>query len=166
MKNTKKITTKKSTRKKERIVVMISGGFDPIHIGHVRYIREAKKLGDYLVIVLNNDNWLRMKKGKEFMGELERREILEAITGVDKVVISGHVKNTKDKSVCEEIKKIKPHIFANGGDRFADDIPEFKLCNELGIKMVFNVGHGGKVRSSSELVKNYSKHLKKYAKKV
>ena len=158
---------KKINKKGQKKIVMISGGFDPIHIGHVRYIKEAKKLGDSLVIVLNNDNWLRMKKGKEFMGEIERKEILEAIAGVDKVIISGHVKNTKDKSVCEEIKKINPHIFANGGDRKpdGDPVPEVAVCEELGIKMVYNVGHGGKVRSSSELVKNYSKHLKKYVKK-
>lgn len=158
----------KNKSSKKRKIVMVSGGFDPIHIGHVRYIKEAKKLGDYLVVVLNNDNWLRMKKGKEFMGEIERKEILEAIAGVDKVIISGHVKNTKDKSVCEEIKKLRPHIFANGGDRKpdGDPVPEVAVCEELGIKMVYNVGHGGKVRSSSELVKNYSKHLKKYAKKV
>jgi len=108
-------TVKKSLKKnkKAKKIVMVSGGFDPIHIGHVRYIQEARKLGDYLIVVLNNDNWLRFKKGKEFMGELERKEILEAITGVDKVVISGHTKNTKDISVCEEIRKIKPHIFAN-----------------------------------------------------
>ena len=161
----KKVASVEKGKKSKKKIVMISGGFDPIHIGHVRYIQEAKKLGDHLVLVLNNDNWLRMKKGKEFMGEEERKEILEAIKGVDSVVISGHIQNTKDKSVCEEIKKIKPHIFANGGDRFADDIPEFKLCNELGIKMVFNVGHGGKVRSSSELVKEYSKHLKKHVDK-
>lgn len=163
MKN--KVNKKKKVLKK---IVMISGGFDPIHIGHIRYIKEAKKLGDSLVIVLNNDNWLRMKKGKEFMGEIERKEILEAIAGVDKVIISGHVKNTKDKSVCEEIKKLRPHIFANGGDRKpdGDPVPEVAVCTELGIKMVYNVGHGGKIRSSSELVKNYSKHLKKYVKKV
>ena len=146
---------------------MISGGFDPIHIGHVRYIQEAKKLGDYLVVVLNNDNWLRMKKGKEFMKEEERKEIIEAIAGVDKVIISGHTKNTKDKSVCEEIKKLRPHIFANGGDRKpdGDPVPEVAVCEELNIKMVYNIGRGGKVRSSSKLVKDYSKHLKKNATK-
>lgn len=155
--------TKVKAKNKRQKIVMISGGFDPIHIGHIRYIKEAKKLGDYLVVVLNNDNWLRMKKGKEFMGEIERKEILEAIAGVDKVIISGHVKNTKDKSVCEEIKNLRPHIFANGGDRKpdGDPVPEVAVCEELGIKMVYNIGHGGKIRSSSELVKNYSKHLKK-----
>ncbi len=141
-------------------IVMVSGGFDPLHIGHIRYIQEAKALGDKLVVVINNDNWLRKKKGKEFMSQKERKEIIEAIVGVDKVVISSHLKNPKDTSVCKEIRNIKPHIFANGGDRFADNIPEFTLCNDLGITMVFNVGHGGKVRSSSELIKEYSKHIK------
>jgi len=157
----------KLRKKSDKKVVMISGGFDPIHIGHVRYIQEAKKLGDYLVVVLNNDNWLRMKKGKEFMKEEERKEIIEAIAGVDKVIISGHTKNTKDKSVCEEIKKLRPHIFANGGDRKpdGDPVPEVAVCEELNIKMVYNIGRGGKVRSSSKLVKDYSKHLKKNATK-
>jgi D-beta-D-heptose 7-phosphate kinase/D-beta-D-heptose 1-phosphate adenosyltransferase len=168
MKVSKKFTPRTKTQKGvNKKIVMVSGGFDPIHIGHIRYIQEAKKLGDYLIVVLNNDNWLRFKKGKEFMGELERKEILEAITGVDRVIISGHTKNTKDISVCEEIKKIKPHIFANGGDRTPDwvPVPEVALCEKLGIKMVYNIGRGGKVRSSTELVKKYSKHLEKYAKK-
>jgi len=146
--------------KNKKIVVMISGGFDPIHIGHIRYMQEAKKLGNKLVVVINNDNWLRLKKGSAFMPEKERKEIIEAISVVDEVVISGHSKKTKDMSVCEEIKKIKPNIFANGGDRFADNIPEFKLCNQLGIEMVFNVGKGGKIRSSSDMLRDYSKKIK------
>lgn len=148
-------------KKRGQRIVMISGGFDPIHIGHIRYMKEAKKLGDKLIVVINNDNWLKLKKGSSFMPEEERKEIIEAIEAVDKVVISQHSKNTKDMSVCQEIIKVKPSIFANGGDRFADNIPEFKLCNELGIKMAFNVGKGGKVRSSSDLLRNYSKKIKK-----
>ncbi|MDQ3244939.1 MAG: adenylyltransferase/cytidyltransferase family protein [bacterium] len=145
--------------KKEKIV-LISGGFDPIHIGHIRYINEAKKLGDKLVVALNNDHWLRLKKGREFMSAKERKEILESLASVDRVIITSHKKGTKDISVCSEIKKIKPHIFANGGDRFADNIPEFILCKKMDVKMVFNVGRGGKIRSSSEMLKAYIKPIK------
>lgn len=162
---------KKSVKKNPK-VVMISGGFDPIHIGHVRYIKEAKKLGDKLVVIINNDNWLRAKKGKEFMNELDRKEIVEAFPGVDKVYITEHKANMDynnpiERSVCDVLRKIRPHIFANGGDRkpSGDPVPEVAVCKELGIKMVYNVGHGGKVRSSSEIVKNYSKYSNKNANK-
>lgn len=159
---------KKKEKAKEKIV-MVSGGFDPIHIGHIRYIQEAKKLGDKLIVVINNDNWLRKKKGKEFMPEQERKEIIEAIVGVDKVVISSHPKNPKDMSVSKELIRIKPHIFANGGDRNEKDAndpksslyKERKIHKKLGIEMVYNVGRGGKVRSSSDLLREYSKKIKK-----
>ncbi|MFA6274337.1 MAG: adenylyltransferase/cytidyltransferase family protein [Candidatus Paceibacterota bacterium] len=147
----------KQQSKKKKKVVMVSGGFDPIHIGHIRYFQAAKKLGDKLIVVINNDHWYKVKGRPVFMPDKERKEIIKAIGCVDKVILTGHKKGTKDISVCEEIKKIKPNIFANGGDRFSHNIPEYKLCKELGIKMVFNVGHGGKVRSSSELLNNYPK---------
>lgn len=159
----------KNNRPKNKKVVMVSGGFDPLHIGHIRYIQEAKKLGDYLIVIVNNDNWIHKKKGKEFMPENERKEIIEAISGVDEVIISGHTKNPKDMSICNELIKIKPHVFANGGDRDEKDSedPKSSLYREkqihkkYGIDMVYNVGHGGKVRSSSELLKEYSKKNKK-----
>lgn len=153
-------THAKPKKSKKPVVVMVSGGFDPIHHGHVRYFQAAKKLGDKLVVVINNDHWIRAKKGHGFMTAKDRAEIIKAFRDVDAVVISSHRQHTTDMSVCKEIRKILPDIFANGGDRFADNIPEFKLCNELGISMVFNVGHGGKVRSSSELLKRYSDRIK------
>ena len=132
---------------------MVSGGFDPVHIGHIRLFQEAKKLGDELVVLLNNDNWLRLKKGYVFMPEHERKEIIEAFGVVDRVVISSHKENTTDISVVEDIRILRPHIFAKGGDRTYANIPEVPICEELGCEMVFNLGEGGKVQSSSELVK-------------
>lgn len=140
--------------KKKNKRVAISGGFDPVHIGHIRLIKEAKKLGGELVIILNNDNWLMKKKGFVFMNQKERKEILEAISGVDKVVLTSHPKNPSDMSVSLELAKINPTIFANGGDRKKEsDIPETILCKEKGITLLFNVGKGGKIQSSSNLAK-------------
>lgn len=133
-------------------IVAVSGGFDPVHVGHVRMFKEARALGNRLIVILNNDNWLMKKKGFAFMPEEERKEILESIKWVDEVVVTEHKKNDKDDSVCRELEEIKPDIFANGGDRKADNIPEYALCEKLGISMAFNVG-GGKVQSSSDLVK-------------
>ncbi len=154
----------------KKVVVAVSGGFDPLHIGHVRLLNEAKKLGDTLVVILNNDNWLMQKKGFVFMPEQDRKEILESLASVERVVITGHGKNDTDRSVRRELKKLRPHIFANGGDRDRRDAkrkassfnPEALLCRELGIKLVFNVGGGGKVRSSSELATRFLKAKKPY----
>ena len=137
-------------------VVMVSGGFDPIHIGHIRMFKEAKKLGDKLVVVVNNDNWINLKKGHGFMSAKDRAELISAFHEVDTVVISEHKKGTKDMSVCKEILKIKPDIFANGGDRKLHNVPEVDVCKKINCKMVFNIGRGGKIRSSSELLKKYS----------
>lgn len=132
-------------------LVAVSGGFDPIHIGHVRMFKEAKKLGKKLVVILNNDNWLMDKKGFVFMDQGERKEILLETGLVDKVVITRHTKDDPDRSVNRELATLKPAIFANGGDRGRENTPEMELCNKLGIKLVFNVGKGGKVQSSSWL---------------
>lgn len=135
----------------EHIVVAVSGGFDPIHIGHVRLIREAAALGDELVVILNNDRWLCKKKGFVFMNEQERKEILESVQGVTRVVLTGHEPDCADMSVCQILRELRPHVFANGGDRKPGNVPEDAVCAELGIRMVYNVGHGGKVQSSSWL---------------
>ena len=136
-------------------VVAISGGFDPVHVGHIEMMKEAKALGDKLVVIVNNDNWLEKKKGFAFMPQQERKAIVEAIRYVDEVILTEHPKNPSDMSVCIELEKLKPDIFANGGDRKpdGDPIPEVQLCNKLGIKLVYNVGKSGKIQSSSDLVK-------------
>lgn len=141
---------------KKPITVAVSGGFDPIHYGHVRLLKAARALGDRLLVIINNDNWLMKKKGFVFMPEAERKEVMEAIGGVDEVVLTEHEPDTNDMSICDALRKHKPDIFANGGDRTYDNIPEVPVCDEIGCKMVFNVGIGGKVQSSSELVKKYS----------
>lgn len=145
------IKTMKTDKQKE-IRVAVSGGFDPIHKGHVRLFKHAQALGDKLVVIINNDNWLIKKKGYFFMTEKERKEVIEAIRYVDKVVITRHKLNPDDMSVCDALREVMPDIFANGGDRKRDNVPEVALCNKLGIKLAFNVGEGGKVQSSSSLV--------------
>ncbi|MDP3986352.1 MAG: adenylyltransferase/cytidyltransferase family protein [Candidatus Veblenbacteria bacterium] len=143
------------SKRTKPVVVVVSGGFDPIHVGHVRLFKAARKLGDKLVVVVNNDNWLRKKKLHVFMPDYERKEIIEGLATVDRVVLTRHRQNPKDMSVCGELESIRPDIFANGGDRTFDNIPEVATCQKIGCKMVFSVGHGGKVQSSSWLLKDY-----------
>ncbi len=132
-------------------VVAVSGGFDPVHVGHLRMFHEAAELGDALVVIANNDNWLRAKKGYAFMPERERRELLLSLGPVDAVHITDHAVDPDDMTVCEALRAVHPDVFANGGDRKEGSVPEYALCDELGIEMAFNVG-GDKIQSSSELV--------------
>lgn len=136
--------------------VVVSGGFDPLHIGHVRLLQEARSLGDELLVIVNNDDWLMKFKNKTpFMPEQERVEILLALECVDEVYLSMHDEDSTDRSVAEDLSILRPDVFANGGDRDPniDDVPtpEYEVCKELGIEMVWGVG-GGKVQSSSWLV--------------
>ena len=128
--------------------VCVSGYFNPIHRGHIDYLREAAALGDNLVVILNNDEQVKLKGSIPFMDEAERFQILKAIKYVDVVIASID----KDETVCKTLEMIKPDIFAKGGDRIDTNTPEFDLCNKLGIQVFFGVG-GGKVQSSSELLK-------------
>jgi glycerol-3-phosphate cytidylyltransferase-like family protein len=91
------------------------------------------------------------------MSEKERREVIRALRVVDEVVISRHGVDPDDMSVCEELRALRPHIFANGGDRKKGNVPEVGVCKEIGCKMVFGVGKGGKVQSSSWLLGDYIK---------
>ena len=125
--------------------VAISGYFDPIHVGHLEYIELSKKLGDYLIVIVNNNHQCKLKKGKPFMDEKDRIKILEAIEGVDEVFLSID----KDSTVCKSLEAIKPYIFTNGGDRNNEEIPESKVCKKYGIQLLD--GLGKKIRSSSDL---------------
>ena len=126
--------------------IVVSGGFDPIHVGHVRMIQEASVFGD-VIVILNSDDWLIEKKGYTFMPFEERSEILMSIKGVTKVVPTIDLDNT----VCETLRQLKPTYFANGGDRKEGNVPEENVCKREGIEMLWGVG-GGKIQSSSWLV--------------
>ncbi len=130
----------------KEVTVLVSGGFDPAHIGHIRMILESATVGN-VIVVANSDAWLMRKKGYIFMPWEERAELLAAIKGVTAVV---RVDDT-DGTVCEAIRRLKPTYFANGGDRKTDNTPEMDVCKELGVKLLWNVG-GGKIQSSSDLV--------------
>ncbi len=134
---------------KDRPTIMVSGGFDPVHAGHIRMIRAAAKYGNVIVIA-NSDKWLNDKKGFVFMNFEQRSEILNSIKGV---ILVSHVDDS-DGTVCEAIKRLKPDYFANGGDRGKHNTPEQKVCDELGIEMLWSIGGDEKVAASSELVKN------------
>jgi cytidyltransferase-like protein len=146
-------------KKKKKTVVAVSGGFDPLHVGHVRMFERAKELGDRLIVILNNDHWLRKKKRHVFMPDRERKELIESLRVVDAVMLTAHKPNPKDMSVSRELQKLRPDIFANGGDRKLGNIPEVPVCNAIGCEMVFNVGDGGKIQSSSWLLEKYVKRV-------
>jgi len=126
--------------------IAVSGGFDPIHKGHVQMIREAAEYGN-VIVILNSDEWLTKKKGYKFMSFEERAYIAGNIKGVS---IVTNV-NDSDGTVCAALRRFRPDYFANGGDRYETNTPEMDVCKELGITMLWNIG-GGKIQSSSTLV--------------
>ena len=148
----------------KQTIVAASGYFDPIHSGHIDYLREAKKLAGKngkLIVIVNNEKQVRLKKEHSFMPVKERKAILESVKYIDKVVISID----KDRSVSKTLKKIKPDIFAIGMDNYKDKIPERHICNELGIKIVDRLArkfiiHPSLKQSSSKIIENYLKKKK------
>ncbi len=139
-------------------IIILSGGFDPIHKGHVRMFKSAKDFGKVFV-GLNSDEWLIRKKEKYFMPFIERKEILESIKFIDKVFKF----DDKDDTACNLIKYIYDEYnddfniaFGNGGDRTNNTTPEVKFCIENNIEMIWGLG-GGKIQSSSDLLKNWEK---------
>jgi cytidyltransferase-like protein len=139
-------------------VVVISGFFNPLHIGHIDYISSARNLGDFLIVIVNSDDQVKIKGSVPFMNQDDRLRIIRNIKGVDRSVISIDEDGSVCQTIREEFKRLQNDpffedmIFANGGDRKEGGVPEDILENELGIRMVYNIG-GEKVQSSSELIK-------------
>ncbi len=135
-------------------IVLVSGGFDPLHSGHIEYFKSARKLGDELWVAINSDKWLTRKKGQAFMSFVERKTIIEHLEMVNEVISF----NDEDDTASEAIKKVKERnsgakiIFANGGDRNKENCPE---QNNDGVEFVFGVGGEHKMNSSSTILENW-----------
>jgi cytidyltransferase-like protein len=131
-------------------IILVTGGFDPLHSGHISYFEAAKRLGNKLVVGLNSDAWLERKKGRAFMPFEERQRIIQSLHMVDMVIDF----DDNDGTACDAIAKVRLHypmkyvkvIFANGGDRTANNIPEMTVPN---VEFVFGVGGENKINSSS-----------------
>ena len=133
---------------------MVSGGFDPVHIGHVKMIQDASRWGN-VIVVINSDDWLIRKKGYVFMPWQERAHIMGNIKGVTLVTSV----DDRDGTVCAAIKHHRPDAFANGGDRKKNNTPEMDLCEELGVQMLWGIGGKDKPQSSSWLVNKAMEQL-------
>jgi D-beta-D-heptose 7-phosphate kinase/D-beta-D-heptose 1-phosphate adenosyltransferase len=138
-------------------IVCTSGGFDPIHPGHVSCIHQSRAYGDVVVVVVNGDTFLKNKKGKAFMDLKTRCHIVSYIKGVD-YVIPFDIEN--DQTVCVALERIKPHIFTKGGDRIDEtSIPEWSICQTNGIEVISGVGHK-KDWSSSDFLHEWGEFWK------
>ena len=154
-------------KNKKYKVILMSGGFDPVHMGHIECIQNGLELADEVWIGLNSEKWLRNKKGKSFMSEKERSYIMKHIKGVEWTYVMNP-KDPQDNTACDFIERAKlewqrrgnkwengTFAFGNGGDRVAGGVPpaEEDLCNQLGIDMVW--GLGDKIQSSSWLLEKF-----------
>ena len=137
-------------------IVVVSGGFDPVHSGHIEYFKAAKLLGDKLIVAINSDQWLIDKKGKFFMPFNERSNIISSLEVVDEVIDFEDDNDGSCVLGLEKIKELHPDdeiIFCNGGDRKENNIPEMKVQN---ITFKFGVGGNNKMNSSSEILKDWN----------
>ena len=142
-------------------IIVVSGGFDPIHSGHISYLSEARKKGDKLIVALNSDEWLIKKKGKEFMSFEERKIILDNIKSVNQVISFKDDHLGSCINALKSVKKMYPNdeiFFANGGDRDKENIPEM---SEEGIKFLFGIGGNYKKNSSSSILENWIDFVQK-----
>jgi len=141
---------------KIKTLVIASGYFNPIHKGHIEYLNRSKSIGDFLFVIVNNDNQRVMKGSKEFMKEDERLLVVSNIKSVDEAMVSIDENNRLVEESIEFIynqigSKFDKIIFTNGGDQTSDTIGEKEICDKLGIELVF--GLGDKIQSSSWLLK-------------
>ena len=137
---------------KKRILTLVTGGFDPLHSGHIAYFQQARELTNYLVVGLNTEEWLTKKKGQYFQSWKERAEIIRHLDMVDAVITvedDEHGSACNAISACLEIAQTV--VFANGGDRTKGNTPEMDTCRELDVTMLWGIG-GGKIQSSSWLI--------------
>ena len=137
-----------------RKIVLVTGGFDPIHSGHVEYLKSAKKLGDTLIVGVNSDDWLIRKKGRPFMPITERVTLIENLKMVDHVILFNDTDNTAIEAI-KNVKALYPHetvVFANGGDRTKENIPEMVVED---VEFVFGVGGENKKNSSSWILEEW-----------
>ena len=137
-------------------IIILSGGFDPVHKGHIRMFREAANLGHQVIVGLNSDEWLTRKKGKPFMGWDERAEILESCKFVNQVLSMDDDDDTATDIIKQVANMYEGYniYFANGGDRGKGNVPELDTCKNLNVVMLWGLG-GGKIQSSSDLTKNW-----------
>ena len=136
-------------------IIILSGGFDPVHVGHLRMFREASNLGAQVIVGLNSDDWLTRKKDKPFMKWEERAEILESCKFVNQVLPMNDIDDTASDIIVKVCKLYNNEdfniYFANGGDRKKGNVPELATCNNLNVTMLWGIG-GGKIQSSSTLI--------------
>ena len=134
-------------------IIILSGGFDPVHKGHIRMFREAANLGHQVIIGLNSDQWLTRKKGKPFMGWDERAEILESCKFVNQVLSMDDDDDTATDIIKQVANMYEGYniYFANGGDRGKGNVPELDTCKDSSVVMLWGIG-GGKIQSSSWLI--------------
>ena len=137
------------------IRVAVAGGFDPLHVGHLRHFQKAKELGDYLIVLVSNDEDMVRKKGYCFTPLEERMEILRALHCVDEVIATMD----KDGTQAQTLRVNRPDIFAKGGDRTPENMPqnEIEVCNELDIRIVYGIGE--QVKSSSQMVRRLKEQI-------
>ena len=142
-------------------VVIVSGGFDPIHSGHIEHFKEAKKLGDILIVGLNSDEWLTRKKGKPFMPIQERLAVIRELRMVDSAVPFNDENDSSIDLIKKALVLFDDVLFANGGDRTQDNIPEIDAFDkDPRVQFAFGVGGTHKQNSSSWILKQWNSTTK------